>query len=62
MAKKKISVSIKGLLDLDARTVTEYDKKTEVETVHSLDNLLLPFNSLGDVSISIAYDSEIEAE
>ena len=61
MAKKKISVSIKGLLDLEKRTVIEYDKKTEVETIHSLDNLLLPFNGLDDVSISISYDSEIEA-
>ena len=62
MAKKKISISVKGFLDLDKRTITERDKKNETETVHKLDDLFLPFNSLDDVSMSLSYDSEIVPE
>lgn len=62
MAKRKISISIRGLLDLENKTITEYDKKTETEIVHNLDDLFLPFNSLEDINISLSYDSEIIPE
>lgn len=61
MAKKKISVSIKGLLDLENRTITEFDKN-EGEITHKLDDLLINFNGLDNVSLSLSYDSEILPE
>ena len=59
MAKRKMGLSIKGLLDLENKTITEFDKN-EGEIIYNLDELLLPFNGLEPVSINIAYDSEIE--
>lgn len=61
MAKKKISISIKGLLDLENRTITEFDKNAG-EITHKLDDLLLPFNTLDNVNLSLSYDSEIVPE
>lgn len=61
MAKKKISLSIKGLLDLDNKTITEFDKNLG-ELTHNLDEILLPFNGLDSVSMSISYDSEVLPE
>lgn len=59
MAKRKMGLAIKGLLDLDERTITEFDKNIG-EVTYKLDDLLLPFNGLDSINISISYDSEIE--
>ena len=59
MAKRKMGLSIKGLLDWENKTITEFDKNLG-EITYKLDELLLPFNGLDSVNISISYDSEIE--
>lgn len=59
MAKKKVSVSVKGFLDLDEGVIIEYDKKSEMELEHKLEDLLLPFNGVDNVSINISFDDEI---
>lgn len=62
MAKDKMSSTYKGFFDLEELTVTEYDKKSETETLHELKKQLLKYNGLDNVSISISYDSEINPE
>lgn len=59
MAKRKMGLAIKGQLDLDEGTITEFDKNLG-ELTYKLDDLLLPFNGLDSINISISYDSEIE--
>lgn len=61
MAKKKLSLTVKGLLDIDEGTITEFHKELG-EITHRLDTLLLPFNGLDSVNISISFDSEVMPE
>ena len=62
MAKDKMTSTYKGFFDLEELTVTEYDKKSETETLHDLKKQLLKYNGLDNVSVSFSYDSEIEPE
>ena len=61
MAKKKISLSIKGLLDIENKTITEFDKEMG-ELTHNLEDLLLPFNGLENISLSVSFDAEVLPE
>lgn len=58
MAKRTQRTSIKGLLDIEAGTVTEF-LKDEGEITHNLNDLLLPYNGLDNINISISHDLEI---
>lgn len=58
MAKETRRVSVKGLLDVDNGTVTEF-LKDEGEMTHRLYDLFLPFNGCDNVNINISFDAEI---
>lgn len=62
MAKDKMSSTYKGLFDLEELTITEYDKKSETETLYKLKKKLLKYNGLDNVTISVSFDSEVLPE
>ena len=58
MAKLNKRLSIKGLIDYESKTITEFDKELgEIE--HKLDDLFLEFNGLDDVTLTLSYDKSI---
>lgn len=56
-----MNLTIKGLLDVEEKTVTEFHKELG-ELTYKLDDILLPFNGLDSVNISVSYDSEVLPE
>lgn len=61
MAKRTQRTTIKGLLDIDAGTITEF-LKDEGEVTHNINDLLLSYNGLDNVSISVSHDLDIVPE
>ena len=60
MAKRNIKLSIKGELDLEEGTITEFTKDSE--NAYKLKDLLTPFDGLDNINITISYDSEVQPE
>ncbi len=58
MAKETRRVTVKGLLDVDEGTITEF-LKDEGEITHKLHDLFLPFNGCENVNINISFDTDI---
>ncbi len=61
MAKKNTRLTVKGFLDVDNKTITEHDKDLG-EIVHRLDDILIRFNGLDDVTLTLAHDEIIEGK
>lgn len=59
MAKKKMSITVKGLLDLNNFEITEF-LKDDKEVLHNLKSLLSSFDGLDNVSISVSQDVDIK--
>ena len=61
MAKKNTRLTVKGFLDVDNNTITEYDKDLgDIE--HNLRDLLTRFDMLDDVTLTLAHDEIIEGK
>ena len=61
MAKKNTRLTVKGFLDVDNNTITEYDKDLgDIE--HNLRDLLTRFDMLDDVVLTLAHDEIIEGK
>ena len=61
MAKLNKRLSIKGFLDIDDRTITEHDKDVG-DIIHNLDDILMRFNGLDDVTLTLSHDTLIEGK
>lgn len=60
MAKITKRTAIKGYLDLEEGTMTEFNK--EGEATYKLEDLLMPYHGIDNVAIVISYDSEIDGD
>lgn len=61
MAKQTTRLNIKGMLDIDNGEILEFDKDIG-EIKHKIHELLLPFNGIDDVTLTVSYDKVIEGK
>jgi len=61
MAKQTTNLNIKGILDIDNGEIVESDKDVG-EITHKLNDLLLPFNCVENITLSVSFDTIIEGK
>ena len=61
MAKITKRLNVKGLIDYDERTITEFDKDMG-EIVHKFEDIFIEFNLVEDVVLTLSHDKIIEVK